>query len=410
MGRAVFGWVAAVIVILVPAVYFAVFDEDVIKVTATTLTRGNVEQTISAIAAGTVKPKRESMVASGLMGRVAVIPAKEGDRVQAGNILLELDHADLDAQVALAQANLEVGRSRLQQAQLGATINEEIARTRVSQAAAQLDVAKTDFERIKALSDRKAVSQSDFDKVSLALRVAQENHAAALAGQQENQVRAEEIKSAKSGIEQLQAAIQVAEQTREKAIVRAPFDGVVAKIHVKVGEAIALGMPLVKMVDDSEYYVKAPFDEANAADIRVGQVARINIDAYRGTDFPGVVEFISPIVAQNLDLSRTLDIDVRIEDGQDKFVAGMSADVIIVAEKKQDVLYVPSEALIREQTAYVIEDGRVVVRNVEVGIGNMLTKEVLSGLKEGETIVTSVTVKGLQNGIPVMVVDELGDE
>jgi len=191
---------------------------------------------------------------------------------------------------------------------------------------------------------------------------------------------------------------------------RPPFDGVVAKIHVKVGEAIALGMPLVKMVDDSEYYVKAPFDEANAADIRVGQVARINIDAYRGTDFPGVVEFISPIVAQNLDLSRTLDIDVRIEDGQDKFVAGMSADVIIVAEKKQDVLYVPSEALIREQTAYVIEDGRVVVRNVEVGIGNMLTKEVLSGLKEGETIVTSVTVKGLQNGIPVMVVDELGDE
>ncbi len=409
MGRAVFGWVIAAVVVCVPAVYFAVFQEDVIEVTAKIVERGNVEQTISAISAGTVKPKQESMVASGLLGKVALIVVNEGDRVQTGDVLLELDHRDLDAQVLLAKANLEAGKSRLQQVQMGAKIGGELARTRVSQANAQLDLAQTDFNRLKALADRKAISQSEFDKASLALRVAQEGHAAALASQQEDGVREEEIASAQSVIEQLEAAVQVAEETREKAIVRAPFDGVVAKIHVKVGEAIALGMPLLKMVDDSEYYVKAPFDEANAALIQVGQIARINVDAYRGTDFPGKVEFISPIVSQNLDLSRTLDIDVLIEDGQDKFVAGMSADVILVAEKKQNVLYVPSEALIREQKAFIIEDGRIVEREVKVGIGNMLTKEVLSGLEEGELLVTSVTVKGLKTGARVTVVDELKD-
>jgi len=348
-----------------------------------------VETTITAMASGTVKPKIDSMVAAGTLGKVTRIPAKEGDRVKEGDVLVELDHAELDAQVALAEANLRVGMSRLEQAKIAATIYEEIARTRVSQTSAQLGVAKADFERIQALSDRKAVSQSDFDKVTLALRVAQESEAAAKASQQENLVRQEEIRSAEAAIEQLQAGLTLAREMRDKAFVRAPFDGVVAKKFVDIGEALGTGlggevgggsiggggagagvgvgstpampsaggistasaMALVQLVQDSEFYVKAPFDEANAAQIKVGQKARIGLDAYRGTEFPGTVTFISPTVTRNLDLSRTLDIDVRIDQGQEKFIAGMSADVIIIAAGKDDVLSVPSEALIREEEA-----------------------------------------------------------
>mgnify|MGYP001244689690 CR=1 FL=1 len=112
-------------------------------------------------------------------------------------------------------------------------------------------------------------------------------------------------------------------------------------------------------------------------------------------------------MALNPDLSRTLDIDVEIEEGQEKFVAGMSADVIIVADEKPDVLYVPSEALIRDETAYVIENNRAVKRTIRAGIGNFLSREVLEGLKEGETLITSVTLKGLKNGVKVRLVDSL---
>lgn len=409
LGRAVFGWLIAASAIAAPIFYFGYWQEDEIAVTATALTRGRVEQTVSAISAGTVKPKLDSMVASGVMGKIRAIPQKEGARVKAGDLLIEVEHADLDAQVELAEANLRAGRFKLEQAKIGANIADEVAATRVSQAEAQLAEAERNVKRIQSLLDEQAISQSEMDKVNLAYRVAKEDHAAAVAGQQEHLVRKEEIKSAGASIEQLESAVAVARETREKAFVRAPFDGIVAKINVEVGEAVALGMPLLTLVQDSDFYVQAPFDEANASQIRLGQKARVNLDAYRGVDFPGEVTFISPTVALNPDLSRTLDIDVRIAEGQDKFVAGMSADVVIIVQEKEHVLFVPSEALVREETAYVIENGRAVKRDVQVGIGNTYTREVLGGLQEAETLITSVTEKGLRDGAPVRVVDTLDD-
>lgn len=408
VGRAILGWLIVLAVIAVPVLYFGFWKDDVIKVTAITLKRGRVEDTVSAISAGTVTPKTESMVAASLIGKIKAIPKKEGDRVKEGDILVEIEHAGLDAQVELAQANLRAGKYKLKQTRIGAKIADQVAETRVSQAAAQLAEAERNVKRLQTLLDQQAISQSDMDKVNLQYRVAKEDHAAAVANQQENLVRQEGINSAQASIEQLQSSVDVAREARKKAFVLAPFDGVVAKVNVEVGEAVAMGMPLVKLVQDTDFYVQAPFDEANASEIKIGQEARVNLDAYRGMDFPGEVTFISPTVQLNPDLSRTLDTDVRISEGQDKFVGGMSADVVIVVKKKDDVLYVPSEALVREETAYVIEDGRARKREVQVGIGNSYTREVISGLKEGDILITSVTEKGLEDGAKVQVVDTLG--
>jgi len=446
VGRAILGWLIVVGLLAAAGCYYFFFREDVVEVTAATLTRGHVEQTITAISSGTVKPRLESMVAAATVGKVAVIPVKEGQHVEAGSVLVELEHAELDAQVALSEANLRVGQSRLEQARIAAGIYEEIARTRVSQAEAQLSVAKLDFDRIQSLSKQKAVSQSDFDKVALAYRVALESCAAAKASQEENKVRQEEIRSAEAAVTQLEAGLRLATDMRDKAFVRAPFEGVVAKKYVDVGEVVGSGLSnslgggglsaagvsagtggatttastaggmsmasataLVHLVQNSDLYVKAPFDEANVGQIALGQKARIGLDAFRGKDFPGRVTFISPIVTKNLDLSRTLDIDVQIEEGADKFVVGMSADVIIVADEKEDVLFVPGEALIREEEVYVIENGRAVRKRVKVGLGNWQAKEVLEGLREGEAVITSVSVKGLANGVRVRVVDTLDE-
>ena len=444
LGSRILVWLIVISVLAAPVLYYFMREPE-IAVTAQKLTRGHVEQTITAMASGTVKPNLDSMVAGGTVGTVVAIPAKEGDRVKRGDILVELDHAELDAQVALAEANLRVGQSRLEQAKIAATIYEEIARTRVSQASAQFELAKLDFDRIKSLSDKKAVSQSDLDKVALALRVAQETDAAAKASQQEILVRKEEIRSAEAAIEQLQAAVTVARSMRDKTYVAAPFDGVVAKMFVHLGEVVGSGLggglgggglggggassgigvgaspsmssggglsmassaALFQLVQDTDLYVKAPFDEANAAQIKVGQKARINLDAYRGVDFPASVDFMSPTVTRNVDLTRTLDINVRIEEGKEKFLVGMSADVIIVADEKDGVLSVPSEALIREEEAYVIENGRAVKRKVKIGIGNWQSKEVLEGISEGEMLITSVALKELKPGVKVRVVESL---
>jgi len=173
------------------------------------------------------------------------------------------------------------------------------------------------------------------------------------------------------------------------------------------GLSMASSTALVQLVQDTDLYVKAPFDEANAGQIKPGQKARINLDAFRGVDFPATVDVISPTVTRNVDLTRTLDIDVHIEEGREKFTVGMSADVIIVANEKDNVVCVPSEALIREEEAYVVENGRAVRRKVKIGIGNWQSKEILDGVREGETLITSVGLKDLKPGVKVHVVESL---
>ena len=383
--------------------------ETPLDVTVDPVRRGVVEQTVAAITSGTVMPPRRAMVAAATLGVISRVHVQEGDRVAAGDLLVELEHAELDAQVALAEANLKVGRSRLEQVRIAAQIYREIAAAQLAQSAAQLDQTEGDFERLRALAARNAVSQSDYDKASLALRVARETKIAAEARQKENLVREEEVRSAEAAIEQLEAALRLAEAARDRAFVRAPFDGVVAAVNLKEGEGVAMGLPLAQLVQDEGCYIEAPFDEANAAQIHLGQTVRIEVDAYPDKAFHGEVSYIAPVVAINMDLTRTLNIKVSVKETPELFLPGMSADVTIITESKENTLYVPSESLIRDQIAYLIDQDRVVRRDVETGIGNWESREILSGLDEGEMVITSVAIRGLRPGVRVRVVEDLAD-
>ena len=401
-----FAGLILVSVIGVPSAYVYLYEAP-LDVTVAPIGRGRVEQTVSAIASGTVLAEKDSMIAAGFIGIVRAILVEEGSRVNEGDLLVELEHTDLDAQVALAEANVDAGKARLSSVRIGADIFAEVSKTREGLAQAQLNAARQDYDRIQQLSEKGGLSQSDLDKVGLALRVAEENLAQATAGRREDEARRQDIAAAESGVTQLAAALAVATAAREKAFVKAPFPGIVAKKPVDVGEAVALGMPMLQLVQSDYVYVRAPFDEANAADISVGQKARLMLDAHRGETFEGEVTYISPIVSLNMDLSRTLDVKIKILDHPELFVAGMSADVTILADQKEDVLFVPSEALVREKWAFVVEDGRAVRREVKTGVGNWTSREIVEGLAEGDPLITSVTLKALEDGVKVRVVERI---
>ena len=406
LGPKVLGWLILLAVVLgLPAFYLT--REKTIEVTAQPVERGRVEQTITAIASGTVKATSTSLVAAGSMGTIVAFPCDEGDQVKQGDVLVELRNTELKAQVRLAQANLRVGESRYKQAEMGKNISGKVSSTRVAQAQAQFDQAKRDFEQAKTLKDKNAIAQNLFDKASTAYKVAEEALAGALASEGENAVRSEELIMAQATIEQLQAGVSVAEASLDNAFVKAPFDGIVAKTMREVGEAVTIGMPLLQLVNPSDIYIEAPFDEANASQIKVGQKVRINIDAYRDTDFYGTVDFISPVVSLNPDLSRTLNVQVKIEQDKEKFITGMSADVIILVDEKENTIYAPTESLIRGEFAYVVENGRAVRRDVTTGVGNWNTVEITDGLKEGDQLITSVSLADLKEDVKVKVVEKL---
>jgi len=388
------------------AIYFN--REQAVRVEAATAQRGPVEQTVTAINSGTVMAAKDAMLVAETIGPITAVHVKEGDRVRAGDVLIEVAHEELDAQVALAEANLRVGTSRVQQAELAAGIYEDVAQTRVGQTAAQREQAETDFSRLENLMSSNAVPQAEYDRASVALRVAKEAEAAAVVSKRETEVRKEEVRSARAALEQLEAALQAAKAARDKSFVRAPFDGLVARVLVELGEGAALGMPVVQLVDSEHCYVEAPFDEANADEVNLGQRARIGIDAHRGVDITGAVRFISPTVTLNPDLSRTLNVEIDVdEEHHGKLVPGMSADVIIVVADRDDVVYVPSQALIREEFVYVVEDGIAAARPVDLGLTNWDRTEVTSGLAAGESIITTVTQPGLVDGAAVRIVEDL---
>lgn len=389
------------------AIYWYASQEVEFEVTTATIERGTVEETVAAISSGAVMPEDRAMVAAAAIGIIDAVHVEEGQAVQAGDLLVELQHAELDAQVEVAKANLVAAQSRLAQAKLGAELSREVSQTRIGQASAQRDAAHADFSRMKALLDQSAISKSEMDKVELALRVAQEAENAATAGKKENLLRDQDVTSAESMLTQLEAAIKAAEAARDRCFVKAPINGIVAKINLHKGEATAMGVPLLQLVDTSQKYIEAPFDEANAAQVRVGEVARIEIDAYPDREFAGEVTYVSPVIIPNMDLSRTFTVKVKINEEIDKFTIGMSASVTIIAQRKDNVIKVPSESLVREEYCYLVENGRASRRDLKLGIGNWEYKEVTEGLSGGEEIITSIAIKGLTDGVKVTRVEEL---
>ena len=102
-----------------------------------------------------------------------------------------------------------------------------------------------------------------------------------------------------------------------------------------------------------------------------------------------------------------MTLKLRILEGAEKFTPGMSADVTVLVDEKEGALFVPSESLIRQRFVYIIRGGRAVRTEVVPGVGNWNTREITAGLNEGDSIVTSVSLKELKDGVKVKVVDDL---
>ena len=434
--KTLLGWLIFLTLVGVPAAYFYL-QEPIIDVTVTTLKRGHVEETVAAISAGTVEPKQSSMVSAETIGKDITIPVEEGMRVKKGDVLAELDSTQQGYQVEQAQVRLEQTEValRLLKQQFGNDLEriKTLKRTR--------DIAADEFGRDKSLYEQKDVgSQSMVNLSEVQFNQMDDTYIALnnLLG-----LYPLRIEEAETGLRAIEIMKKQAATALNWTQVRAPFDGIVAKIYMEVGESVGSGlggdmgggsalsmggglagagglggagmggmsmpspMAVAHIVDDSDIYVKAPFDEANFGRIQIGDKVRGTVDTYRGEEFPGKVSYIAPIVSKNMDLSRTFEVEILIEQGKDKLITGMSADVIVIAEEKENVLLVPAEALIREEEGYVVKDGRAEKRMITVGIGNWLVREVLDGIKEGETLITSIALKELKDGCKINVVESL---
>ncbi|MGE3171992.1 MAG: efflux RND transporter periplasmic adaptor subunit [Planctomycetota bacterium] len=375
--KALRGILVLVVVLLLAAVavWYAARPRPV-AVVVHRMAPGVVEATVANTRAGTVNARRRAKLAPGQGGQVAALHVREGDRVTAGQVLLELWNDDLTAQLALARSEVTRAEAQADEARLRA------------------ELAEREAERQRELLEQQVSAGERADRAAseaLAARAAQRAAAA------------------EAAVRRDQVAVVAAQL--ERTLVRAPFGGVVAEVNGEIGEFVTpspVGIPTppaVDLIDDGAPYVTAPIDEVDAAQVRVGMTARVTLDAFGARTFAGKVRRIAPYVLDREKQARTVDVEVELDARPEQIdlLAGYSADVEVLLEQRAEVLRVPTEAL-RAGTVFVLgDDGLLQERTVETGLANWRFTEVTAGLAAGECVVLSRDRAGVVAGAAAVV-------
>lgn len=399
--------IAVVGVLVVGAAAFLSISQgrtDAEEVRADAVERRDLTSTVTA--SGNVRARRKVDISSDISARVAELLIDEGDDVDEGQELLRLDPSRYEA---------AVNRSR-------ATLMQ--AQASVTQSRANFDRADREADRKESLwaRDSLLVSRQEVENARTDLEVQQ-----AL------------LRSAEFGVRQAQAALDEARDELSKTVIVAPMAGRVTRLNVEEGETVIVGTmnnpgSLVLTVSDlSVMEVVLEVDETDVPEITLGDRATVDLDAFPDLEFPGVVTEIGnsairpPSQVAGTGQTPTIDFEVvvTLENPEAELRPDLSATAEVVTETRNNQLSIPIIALtLREdeedgnddsdpiEGVFVITDGRAHFTPVEVGIAGQEYFEVISGLSEGDSIVSGPyqVVRSLEEGTAVRPVEDEDDE
>ncbi len=386
------------------AAYFR--SSSVIPVDVFQARKGPIEEIVTAVSAGTVKSRWESVLSAETLGRVAEVRAREGDAVRKGAVLAVLSDPELARQVDAGKADVAQATDLLAQAMARRSEAEQRFAADSARAAANLRKAKDDRKRAEDLFRRGYLSKAEMDQADTALANAEADARVAALGEVNVRAIDREIDSLKSRVEGARASVAALSERQRKMTVAAPFDGIVTKKTVEVGEIKQPGSPLFVLADPRTITVEAPIDESEAAKVRVGQKVRLLPDSYLGETFAGEVAEVMPTIEASKEVSRANTIKVTPLSPPKPLRLGMSVDVEVLTGRKDNALQIPSAAIMEREAkkfVYVVTDGKAVRRDVTTGISNWDRTEILSGLSPGDAVVTSLEIQNLASGSRVAV-------
>jgi len=377
-------WIKLTIVVaVVIAVGFllraTVFAPEIPEVVVARVQRGDIEETVTNTRAGTVKLRRRAALSPQLGGRVIEVPVAEGERVEAGQVLLRLDDAVLQDQLTLAIEDVRAAKARSDEACLASLLAEK------------------ELTRQEGLHSQGIASEGAMDR---ALSQRDRGEAA--------------CRAARSGVDQSLAREKLVRTELEQTRIIAPFAGVIAEVRTEVGEWITPSPPglrippVIDLLDLNSLYISAPIDEMDAERVQAGQGVRISVDSRRGQSFDGRLVRVAPYVLDVVEQNRTVEIEVEFNDAtvMQTLLPGTSADVEVILERRADVLIVPSTAVADGRRVLVVVDGVLEEREVVSGLGNWRMTEIVDGLAEGEYVVTLRRSAKLKAGAEVTIQEE----
>jgi multidrug efflux pump subunit AcrA (membrane-fusion protein) len=334
-------------------------------------------------AVGTVRAKTSTVLSAKIVGSITALHAREGDRVRAGQTLIEIDNRDARTQVSKAQAGVR-------EAQTGTDeVDKNIRAAESAKAAAEANKALADstLKRYQVLRDRKSVSPQEFDEVETKYKVASAEVERAERMLQSLIARKNMVLAR---IDSAKADVAVAQVQVGFARITSPINGVVITKHAEVGSLAAPGTPLLT-IEDSNYRLEAAVEESQLRSIRLGMNALVTIDALGQEEMSGRVVEIVP-AADPASRSYTVKIELP---GQAMLRSGLFGKARFISGERE-VLMIPNKALVpRGQLSYVyVVDASGIARMRLLTLGKQSGErvEVLSGLSSGERIVSDGTM------------------
>ena len=351
--------------------------------------QGAIDHVVTADAV--LYPINQANVTSKISAPVRRVLVNRGDHVRSGQVLVELESADLAAAANESKSQYEQTQAAYQTL-TGATVHEDKtkAQSDVQAADQTYEAAKKVYESRVALQKEGALAQKLVDDAKVAMVQSQSaletarRHLEAL----NNVSQRESIRSAEATMNAAKAHYENASLQVAYAQVRSPIAGVVADRPVYPGEMPASGSPLVSIVDISKIVARANVPVKEAASIKVGRPARITGP---DGDLPGAVTVVSPAVDPS---TTTVEIWVQADNPGEKLKPGGTVRVAIIAETIQDTMVVPATALLNSddgtpKVMVITSDNVAHERRVSVGVRQGDRVQIISGLQPGEQVVTS---------------------
>src|SRR5215467_14709472 len=423
-----------IVVAILSAVGYGMFvrNRGVVTVQTGRAIRQDLTQTVSAN--GEIKPKKYVNVSSNMMGRIVRLPVKEGDHVQDGTLLVQLESIQSEADVHAAEASLDAAQTEVEGMSASIRSSEAAitsAKAEIARSEADLARAKQNWDRAEKLTKEGVMAKEAYDraKADYDITAAQLNAAKSRLDQADAQL-AQTLKQRDGTairIAQQRAALTRVKDQLSKATIRATLDGIITYLPVNEGEIAIVGVQnqpgtvLMTIADMSVITAEVNVDETDIVNVKLGQEARIKVDALGDKILMGHVSEVgnsaltrssgtTTTTSGTSQEAKDFKVVVTLDDPPQELRPGLSTTATIVTATRQHVLTVPIQALtirefdadaeaikndpakskkkIEKEGVFTLKNGIALFRQVKTGITGTTDIEVLDGVAENDDIVS----------------------
>jgi HlyD family secretion protein len=346
------------------------------------VTRSDIEQHL--VASGRVRVVTRVQLTAQAAGRVTQVAVREGHLVRPGDLLAQIDDREARSAVAEARAAAAQARGRVEQLR---EVSAVVAGERLREAEANFARAESDLARLEALAKAGAVATRDVEEARRTLEVAAAARSAARAQQQGAAAQGVDARVAESALRESEARLAAAQVRLAQTRVVASQPGLVLVRHVERGDIVRVGDTLFELAADGETEIVIEPDERNLAWLRVGQTGKASPDAYPDQVFDAQITYIAPAVDRQ---RGSIEVRLRVPDPPDTLRPDMTVSVDLTVASTKNALTVPTDAIRDAASAapwvFVVDAGRVVRRDVTLGIAGEGQSEIESGVSEGDIV------------------------